>query len=149
MYKIIRASCGYETVVVAGPNNKCYVRKDDQEASKFKEITELEASMYFSGQADGMGFAELPEQDFESLEKVEQWTYKARVEFLKERLLMIWNDKNTLDQEKDNPYELMDLLMDADPLTKDDFKNRLKNHGLAEKWPEFQKRYEGKFKTTG
>lgn len=148
IFKVVRASCGYATLVVEsmGKRHKYYVSRDDLETAQFKEVNEKEALLYFSGQADGMGFGELPRQDFVSLKEVEDWANTTRTKFLKERLLEIWNDENTWNQKKDNPYELMDFLMEDQPLTEEDFKNGLEKHGLVEKWPEFQKRYGGKFK---
>lgn len=146
MYKVIRATCGYQTVVVEGFENKCYLRQSDEEDPRFEEINENKVLFFISGQADGLGFAELPERNFVSLYEAEKWVCEARIKSLKERLSAIWGEKDMWVQENDNPYEAMDLLMDYQPLTEDEFKAKVEQYNLTEKWPAFYERYKDKFK---
>ena len=82
MYKIIRCGSNYELVIVVTPADA----KPDTEGAKFyrlaswqigkdqprvfNEISHDCAMGYFSGQADGLGWQDYPNEPFESLEAI-------------------------------------------------------------------------------
>ena len=137
MYKVIRVSGDYNLLIVENSEKKFYLYsayRGDKD-NVFEEASKNIVLQYFSGQADGMGFGEMPKKPFESLEAVWNWAAELR----KVRI--------ESDQDNENPYELMDALMNFLPLTEVQFQDKLARHGLIEKWPELQKRYEGKFKS--
>ena len=90
MYKMIRAGTGYGVVIIvtpadATPNTpgvQCFERKNwkvgDNPVDTFYEISTLSAQLGFSGHADAWGYAELPKESFESIEKVDEWIKEQR-----------------------------------------------------------------------
>ncbi len=101
MYKVIRVSGDYEFVVLCEEQNgeKTYCRYAQWRGSErdigttpmdagktgaaFEPITERAAGTYFSGQSDGMGFGELPENSFHTLQDVWTWLREKRFELHK------------------------------------------------------------------
>lgn len=89
-YIVIRASSGYETIIVTFEENKKtkHYLHDDRiyrnSGIVFKEISKKEAERYFSGQADGMGFGVFPRKFFTSLEEIEEWRKEARLQAYRE-----------------------------------------------------------------
>ena len=90
-FQIIRASAGYELVIVVTPPNadadnpKAQYFIHDQDTQKsgdpyFSSLSKEAVRQYFSGQADGMGFGTLPEKPFDSLEEVKKWILETRTE---------------------------------------------------------------------
>jgi hypothetical protein len=90
MFKIIRCGEGFELVIVKSPADgpigqpgAHYYRYavwqiGDHFPGVFNEITEREAWGYFSGHADGLGFEDVPEQIFETLDQVIEFIRKER-----------------------------------------------------------------------
>ena len=85
MFKVIRAGSEYNVVVVVTPADatpestdaKFFQRQDwptsHRQAHTFFEISRRDVVCAFSGQADGWGFAKIPDTDFASLEEVNAW----------------------------------------------------------------------------
>ena len=80
-YRIIRCGSGFGLVVVISPPDadigapdaryyRCASWKAPgiQQLWQFDEISDLEALLYFSGQADGLGYETPPEEIFPTLE---------------------------------------------------------------------------------
>jgi hypothetical protein len=109
-YKVIRASSGYETIVVELEEKgvKRYFVKDNLKPTEdFEEVSEESILMYFSGIADQMGFGELPEQTFDSLEEVDEWREKAQRAAAENHLTetLAWLDKKTKEEESERRKE--------------------------------------------
>lgn len=146
-YEIIRASGDFKVVVAKDWEHRYYVRNQyENERALFKEATKREAEMYFSGQADGMGFGNFPPHAFAELQEIVEWADICRNASIEKTLRSIWKNGITWDEATNNPDKLLDLLMNVCPLTEVEFKAKLEQYNLTEKWPEFQKRYESKFK---
>lgn len=86
-YEVIRVSCGCEVVVVElnEGGKKRYFHIDDYKTNGFEEITKDEAEGFFSHLADGMGFGEIPDRTFNSLEKILEWKREKQREWAKTR----------------------------------------------------------------
>ena len=93
IYRVIRASIGYEVVVVGfySPEKKkqiYYLHNDNIETSNgeaFEEVPAEVAEQYIcGGQADGMGFGKIPKEPFAYLEDIEDWRKKCQAEAYKE-----------------------------------------------------------------
>ncbi|MEK7546100.1 MAG: hypothetical protein AAB554_03415 [Patescibacteria group bacterium] len=103
----------------------------------FLEISESEAERYFSHQADGMGFGSGPEEPFRTLQDAWTWVRSMRDEPYEQRLARGIDDDG---------HVIMDAMMRTAPVTRERFKEILQKRGDIDSWPEFEKRYEGKFK---
>ncbi len=93
MFKMIRASVDYEIVLLVSPAdadlnspNKKYYHYKHQLGKQgvFNEISSQDAIKYFSRQSDGMGWGELREELFTSLEEAVQYVEAKRLEVMKE-----------------------------------------------------------------
>lgn len=83
--KIIRAGSSYGLVIAVSPENatldfpnaKYFIFADweirKREPLKFHEINQEETLSYFSGQADGCGFEEIPNRIFQTIEELTQF----------------------------------------------------------------------------
>lgn len=81
-YRIIRAGAGYNPIIAVTPPDADYETEGARyfekkswgpKAGEFYETNARSALMGFSGHADGWGWADLPEQDFASLDEIEAW----------------------------------------------------------------------------
>lgn len=94
IYRVIRASMGYEVVVVGCYSTEkgkqiYYLHNDSIKTSNgetFEEVSDKIAEQYIcGGQADGMGFGKIPKEPFAYLEDIEEWRkaqwIQAREEF--------------------------------------------------------------------
>lgn len=97
-FRIIRAGEGYGLIVVVSPENaeiddptaRYWCWRDwtigDLPKREFVEITQHAAQMYFSGQADGLGWGELPENAFETLREVREWRWEAEIAYYEHKV---------------------------------------------------------------
>ena len=81
MYKIIRASSLYEVVIIETNEipKQFYRYEGSLGPESIEEISERYMAGYFSGNADGMGFGELPTKYFSSIEEVLTWVVGKRI----------------------------------------------------------------------
>lgn len=91
-YRVIRVSEDYRVVVVVTPENAdpgnenaTYFVHNDYTAQENEEFwSEISADgtlAYFSGHADGMGWAEMPKKPFEALSDVEGWATEQELRY--------------------------------------------------------------------
>ncbi len=165
MYKIIRASEDWYCVIVmveieqeSSQDKKYllynrrtgnYFRMNIGELEKltdegnleavFEEISEETARGYFSHIADGLGFGILPTEGFKSLGEVWEHIRENQREQMAEFMIRFGAATK-------NGIELLDALMRVRPLTAVEFRKKLEEHGLTNRWPEFKTRYHGKFR---
>ena len=87
MLKIIRVSGDYGKIVVEtiGEPKEYYHNTDSIKIDDFHKITEKVVVGYFSGMADGLGWGELPEQEFTTLEDIKKWARDKQEQYCKER----------------------------------------------------------------
>ena len=95
-FRVIRVSSNYRLVVLvspedAGPEDECEIFVHNNVACKqkkvvFKKSTRRIAICYFSGQADGLGFGEMPNAPFGSLREAADWTKERQEQCDKEAL---------------------------------------------------------------
>ena len=90
MFRMIRCGSDYDPVIVVSPPDADpgsagaqYYRWSTWgpgELRAFQQITERTADSYFGGQADGLGFEELPDKTFASLEEADTFILEQRGE---------------------------------------------------------------------
>lgn len=85
MFRIIRCGAYYELVIVVTPEYASLQTRDakfyryadwsigDHQPEVFNEVSAEGAEGYFNGHADGMGWGEIPDYDFESFEAIMEW----------------------------------------------------------------------------
>jgi len=84
-FEVIRVSSDYQVVILIDPpgakpedadktvyEHNGYI-SDNDEGDYFTDISTHAALGYFSGQADGMGWGEIPAKPFDTLAEAEEW----------------------------------------------------------------------------
>lgn len=115
----------------------------------FRPISRDSALICLSGIADGMGFGEfrLLKCEFASLQELWTEVRRCRAEYMKEWQAKLAEDCfGTPSGVEADKFELMDLMMSEWPLTKSEFFEKLRKHGLENLWSMFEERYKDKFK---
>lgn len=91
MYRIIRCGTSFELVIVVSPHDATPKTKDakfyryatwqigDHQPEKLNEINKDTAISYFSGIADGIGFAPPPDAVFPTLDDTLQYIKKEKM----------------------------------------------------------------------
>jgi hypothetical protein len=98
MYKIIRCGADYELIIAVTPHDAGVATKGAryyryaawnigaQKPNVFNEVDSKTAADYFGGHADSVGFENLPEETFETLEAVLEFVTKERNARARKRL---------------------------------------------------------------